>query len=242
MKASKAITAVCLLVTSFATASCPESSSQVANFNLSGEYGGFIQLTAGSPGGTGGRTASVSQQATGASASGPAADQENFGSSLEFGDLARGDGNPIVGGIGLRVRSNTGFRIVASLSNFTANNLQYQGKPLTAGDNGSFIKISSGAATATGAAAANISKIRGNPLLNAGTPLNRLSQGPALGSAMLVASGPAASVAGIANSVDNAIEVPVFISVPTGLELGPAPGSTEGSFSFTVEFGAFAGT
>jgi hypothetical protein len=242
MKSRQALTAACLLISAFFAASCPESASQVANFNISGEYGGFIQLTAGSPGGTGGRTASVSQQGTGASASGAAADQENFGSSLEFGDLARGDGNPIVGGIGLRVRSNTGFRIVASLANFNANNLQYQGKPITPADNGSFIKISTGPATATGAGAANISKIRGNPQLTAGTPLNRLSQGPALGSAMLVASGPAASVAGIANSVDNAIEVPVFISVPTGLELGPAPGSTEGSFSFTVQFGAFSGT
>lgn len=220
---------------------CPKVSSQSTSLTISGQYGSFLQLTAGTPPSTGGRNVEISSGNTGALAAGGTADMENFGASVNFGDLSKGDGNPVTSGVGLRMRSNTECQLVTSLSSFQATNLRYQGRDVTLADGGSFVKVWAGPITATGNNALNPGEATINSFFTSGSTLSTISRGQASGSSTLVCAMPAASTGGFGNSVDNALEIPFFVSVPTGFDLGPAPGAAEGTFSFVLQFGLFGG-
>jgi len=70
-----------------------------------------------------------------------------------------------------------------------------------------------------------------------GIPLSNLTRGTATANSTWICSGPVASIAGGASSSDNAIEIPVFMAVPTGYDLGPSADASTGSFSFVLQFG-----
>lgn len=228
------VMATCL---GFTVAPCAES--QLATFTLNAQYGGFLELSAGAPPQTNGQTATVSNTSSGATTMAAPTNAENFASAIDFGDVSGGDGTPIVGGVGLRVRSNTGFRVLASLTSFQATTLRYQGRDVSSNDGGSFIKIWLGPVTATGGRAIAVGRTSVNSLLTGGSTLAALSRGPVSAASTELISGPVASIGGGKDTPDNAIEFPFLLSVPTGFELGAAPGQANGSFSFVVQFGIF---
>lgn len=211
--------------------------SQNANLFLTGQYAPFLQLSAGSPPATHGQNAIVSNQGTGALATASVPDAEDFMASIDFGDLAKGNGTPVIGGVGLRIRSNTGFRLVTSVTSFQVTSLSYRGNEVENSDGGRFIHVFTGSPSATGSLAIDLGQVAVNPQLSTGITLSELAHGSASASSTVVISAPTASVGGSPASTDNALEVPVFFSIPTGFELGPAPGATIGSFAFSLQFG-----
>jgi hypothetical protein len=223
-----------VLLLSLMVANVSSAVGQPSTLNLNGQYNGFIQLSAGGAG----RGASMSTLATGGSATAAGAEGQELTAVLDFGDLSKGDGNPVTAAVGLRLRSNTGFRVVASVSQFQTSSLRYMGKEVDSADGGSFIKLWLGNVIGTGALS-NTAQVNIGPVLSAGTTLSSISRGPVTVAATPVLSGPVASFGGSATSMDNALEIPVFFSVPTGFELGPAEGQASGNFSFVVQFGAF---
>jgi hypothetical protein len=206
------------------------------NLTLSGQAGGLMRLSAGTPSGSGGLTTSVVNSSTGATCSGSATDTDTFTFNVDFGDLSRGDGNPVIGSVGLRVRTNTSFRVVGSVVSFSANGMRYQGHEVTSADAGSFVRVWMGPLSTTGNDANNAGAIAINNALLSGMHLSEMSRGPASATSTFLCSGPAASLGGNTSSQSNAIEFPFYVSVPTGYELGPAPGSANGRFSFSMQF------
>ncbi len=228
-----------LLASGMGLTVAPCAEGQLATFTLSAQYGGFLELSAGTPPQTNGQTATVSNVNSGASTVAPPANSQNFASSIDFGDVSSGDGTPLVGAVGLRVRSNTAFRVLASLTSFQATTLRYQGRDISSADGGSFIRIWLGPVSATGNRSIAVGRTSVNSLLTGGSTLSALSRGPVTGASTELISGPVASIGGGKDSPDNSLEFPFLMSVPTGFELGAAPGQASGSFSFVVQFGIF---
>jgi hypothetical protein len=220
---------------------CPEAEGQSASVSITGQYGTFVQLSAGTPPAAGGRTVSVADKGTGCVASGSQPNNQAFGSSIDFGDLSKGDGEECPATIGIRLRSNSAFRLVASMSSFRCRGLRFQGKDVTDQDGGTFVHVWAGALSTTGANAASPSSVSVNSSFTGGTTLATLARGGCTASSTLICAAPAASIGGTSNSPDNALELPIYVSVPTGMELGPAPGTASGTFSFTVQFGTYTG-
>lgn len=216
-------------------------SAQNANVTLSGQYSPSIQLSAGAPSASGGRTASVTSTGTGANAVAPPLDAANFAAVIDFGDVSRGDGTPVVASVGLRIRSNTSYRLAAAVTNFQAQSLRYLGRDVGSDDGGSFIRVWAGAPSASGSGAAATSRMTVNPALTSGTTLSALPRGSATTSSTTIVSGPAASIEGSLQSATNAVDIPLFMSVPSGYDLGPSPDGSQGTFSFSVQFAAFPG-
>lgn len=216
---------------------------QISSFTFYGSYDPMIRLTSGSPVSVGKQeTASLSSSGrNNAIVVAPQPDVENFHAMIDFGDLSEGDGSLAVGRIGLRVRSNTSYRVVASVLSFQADQLMWQGKNVTSSDGKDFLQVAISAPSATGLKAAPVAQTRSNSSLLNGERLSDLATGPVSTSSTVLISGDAASGGGTLTSVDNAQEVGVAIAAPTGFELGPAPGSSRGTFSAVIQFGAIPG-
>lgn len=214
--------------------------AQVDSLAIIGQYGPVVHLSAGAASGGGGLTATVANSTTGATSNGSPLDVETFNFNIDFGDLARGDGNPVVSTVGLRLRSNTSFKLVASVLSFSSTPLIYQERPIGGNDGGSFARFWVGPINATGAGATS-NGITVNGALTGGIKLSDVTHGPITSNSTLICTGPAASQSGGVQSPSNAIDVPIFISVPTGYELGPAPGSARGSFNFSIQFAVYGG-
>lgn len=229
------------LIYMFVLLNCAPTSAQPSNMTLTGQYGPAIQLSAGTPAAAGGRSVSVSGATTQASATGSGPDSENFSASIDFGDLSKGDGNAVTGVVGLRVRSNSAFKLTVSNVQFQATGLRYLDKPIDSSDGGSFIRVWTGAVSTTGAKSASAADMAQNSALLNGMQLSAVSRGPATASSTAILSGSAASLGGTPQSPDNAIEIPLFVSVPSGYDLGPAGNAAQGSFSFSMQFGIFGG-
>lgn len=220
---------------------CQKAEGQSASVSITGQYGTFVQLSAGTPPASGGRTVSIADKGTGCVASGSQPNNQSFGDSVDFGDLSKGDGEECPATIGIRMRSNSSFRLVASMSSFRCRGLRFHGKDVNDADGGSFVHIWAGALSTTGPNSASPSSVAVNSSFTGGTTLATLARGGCTASSTLICSAPAASIGGTSNSPDNAIELPIFVSVPTGMELGPAPGAAAGTFTFTVQFGTYTG-
>jgi hypothetical protein len=215
--------------------------AQPSNLTISGSYGSSIRLSAGTPSAAGGRTANVTGANTQGTAIGSAQDSEDFTATIDFGDLAKGDGSPVTGVVGLRVRSNTSFKLTTSAVQFQTNGLRYVDKVIDNADGGSFIRVWTGPVSSTGNRAANAADISVNGSLVNGLQLSAISRGGATANSTTILSGQAASRDGSLQSSDNAIEVPLFVSVPSGYELGPAGNAAQGTFNFSMQFAAFGG-
>jgi hypothetical protein len=200
----------------------------------------FLQLSSGTPPPLNTLSVQLTNAGPGASANGQPADVSPFTISADFGDLSRVvNGIPAQAGVGLRVRSSVSYAVVMTLVSFNAINLQYQGNPIDSQDRGSFIRCTAGRVAATGPDAnSNGSNING-ALFGSGLTLNQLISGGINPAGTRIVAGSAASSDGDEDSPGNAVEVPVFFSVPTGLALGPIDGSGSGRFSANLQFGIF---
>lgn len=159
---------------------------------------------------------------------------------IDFGELSSTSGQPIVVGITFLLRGNAAYKLNVSESSFTATTLMYRGRLVdAAGDRGSFIQVRVGSVKGTGARA-NIQSTNVAGTMQSGVMLSQISQGPVgQGSTSLVVGG-APSTGGTVNSSDNAVEVPVYFILPSGLEFSPAGGVGSGRFQATLQLGAFA--
>lgn len=229
---------LCLALTLSAVLIGPRAETQPASLTISGQYGPALQLSAGTAGGVTGAVANSSTNATVTSA---APDSTNFTSSIDFGDLSKGDGEPVAAAIALRLRSNTSFGVTASVVSFQASQLRWRGQEISAADGGSFVRMWVGQLSTTGPNAASGSNLNVNGQLQSGIQMSTLTRGPATAQSTPVVGGSAASLGGSIQSPNNAVEIPVYVSVPSGYELGPSEGSAQGTFSFIVQFGMFAG-
>jgi hypothetical protein len=212
----------------------------VATVRLAGSVASVLSLSSGSPAGGGASAIIVSDSGTGAGVSPAPLDSEDFSSSIDFGDLSAGNGSPAIAALGLRVRSNCNYKLTMSKPNFSATNLHYKGRNISGStDGGTFITVSAGP-NPIGGADANVSgtqiRLPGN-----GVPLSLVTSGGVNSESTLVATGTKASRRGGPTSSGNGIDIPVSFTVPTGMELGPVDGGTQGTFTATVQFGIFSG-
>jgi hypothetical protein len=165
----------------------------------------------------------------------------DFAEIVDFGELSLGTGEPIVVNIGLMMRGNSTYKLNAANFNFIATNLQYKDIDVgPSGDKGSFITIQAGSPTPTG--------VRSNPqgstvsgLFQAGVFLDEITQGQVDAQSTAITSGDSPSLGGTINSTDNAVLVPLRISVPTGLAIGPTSDAAKGIFQITLQVGIFPG-
>lgn len=211
----------------------------VVSVTLRGTADRVLTLSAGEV--DAGGTASVSSSATGAIVNGARVDQADFNSSIDFGDLSQGNGQPLVATVGLRVRSNCPFNLLIARENFSATNLQYHGHSVSgSSDGGSFINVLAGPKVSATGVDANASACKLSSVLSGtGLPLSQVTSGlPGIGST-LVASGTRVSLRGAKSSPSNAVDIPLSFSVPTGTSIGPITGGS-GSFSTTVELAVVA--
>jgi hypothetical protein len=166
----------------------------------------------------------------------------DFAEVIDFGDLSTGNGQPVVGSVGVRVKGNANYNVTISQMSFTAKDLQVANKDVSgSGDQGSFITVRVGSHSGSGSRA-NPGQTKVNGQLNGGMRLSQVSYGPVTAESTRVAGGGPPSTGGTMNSSDNAVDIPVYFSVPTGLEIGPAPGASTGSFQATIQLGIFAGS
>lgn len=226
------VTALMLLI-SAAVLPC----DAIVRVALSGAAEQVLTLSAGEVD-SGGTASITSANLTGASAIGGARDQEDFSSSIDFGDLSRGDGQPMVATIGLRIRSNCYFNVVITRDTYSAKNLQYMGRDVSgSADGGSFIHVNVGQARATGSEADASSLRLSSALSGAGIPLSQLTSGTPGANSTVLASGAPVSRSGNRSSPGNAVDIPVRFAVPTGTSIGPISGGV-GTFSATVQISA----
>jgi hypothetical protein len=216
-----------------------QSARAVSSLTLNGAAASVLRLSAGTT--DGGMTASMKNgEATGAQASGGALDSENATTTLDFGDLARGDGRLITGSMALRIRSNCRYKITMSRVNFVASNLQVAGTDVSGtADGGSFIRVTAGPSPkATGADANAHGCVVVSELTGTGVPLSQIQSGAVTASSSVVARGEPASLRGSFASSGNAVDLPINFSCPSGMQIGPVRGGT-GTFQATVQFEIF---
>jgi hypothetical protein len=184
--------------------------------------------------GLGGRGLGVTSTTTGAMAV-PSTETAGL---IDFGELNRGSGEPVGGIIALQLRGNASYRLNISQSNFEAFALQVRNREVAASDRGSFLTLRVGNIAGTGARANVGGTVVGGDI-SGGIALDRISQGPVgINSTMLCRGGPP-SLGGTASNTDNAVEVPVYVYAPSGLEINPARGAAQGSFQTVLQLGIF---
>lgn len=211
----------------------------VSNVTLTGSAGHILMLSAGAT--ADGAPASMQHgEQTGARAVGAAIDSSNAVATLDFGDLSKGDGTPITGSVGLRIRSNCRYKVTMSRGSFVANNLQVRGVDVSgAEDGGTFIRVTAGPrAIPTGPDGNAEQCLISSNLVNGGIALSQLSSGSVSAGSSLVANGQPASLRGSMRSDSNAVDLPVNFSCPTGMQIGPVKAGS-GSFQATVQFEIF---
>jgi len=158
---------------------------------------------------------------------------------IDFGQLTRGTGQPLGAVIGLQVRGNASYRLNVSVSSFQTTTLAIKNVEVSANSNGgSFIGVKLGPVTGTGALS-NPAGTAVNGMIINELPLNRISRGPVGPASTTLAEGTAPSLGGNANSPDNAVEIPIIVTVPTGLAISPSRGNAEGYFQVVLQTGIF---
>jgi hypothetical protein len=160
---------------------------------------------------------------------------------VDFGDLTRGGGERIQASIKFRIRGNASYKLNISESSYNARTLTYRGRDVSGNsDRGSFVQVRVAAPTGSGARA-NVAGTAINGVIASGLTLDQISQGTVDAGSTNLSAGDAPSLGGTASSPDNAVELPIIFSVPSGLELGPSDRGPTGSFQISLELGVFAG-
>jgi hypothetical protein len=228
----KSKVAVALLATIlFAT-----PADSLGQFSGNGRASGLLALSSGGPNavltgaGMRGTRAVVSTGGTGN-------DSVHY---IDFGELSVGTGEPVYAGVAFQLRGNAAYRLNISQASYKGTTLRARGRDVSgAGARADFVQIRAGQITGSGGRA-NVTATTVNPLLQAGTTLDQITQGPVSADSTRVCEGDAPSLGGIASSPDNAINVPIYFSVPSGYEIGPAAGAASGNFQISVQIGVFA--
>jgi hypothetical protein len=210
----------------------PPEASGVGQMAGGGKVSGSLSLSSG--GATGQLTSSAGRVVV---TSTPGATDST--DVIDFGDLSTGSGEHVQVGINFLIRGNASYKLNVSESAFTATNLMFHGKELTGGsDQGSFINVHVGAISASGPKA-NPSNSEPSSSMVSGMTINSISRGPVTASSTEIAQGQAPSIGGTVSSQDNAVIIPIYFSVPSGLELAPSGGASSGRFSVTLQLGVF---
>jgi hypothetical protein len=232
---SKATLAVATCASVLIFAAPADSVSQVL---YSGAVSAVLYL---SSGGLGGQGIYVSGPDTGAHVmigSGAGADLIDL---VDFGELARGTGEPEVATIGLRIRGNSSYKLNISNFNFRATALKVHKREInSASDTGSFIEVKAGTPVATGRLG-NAGATMIGAIMQTGTSLSGITQGNVSAQSTVVCTGPAPSLGGTINNPDNAVDIPVYFYVPTGMAIGPSREAAKGQFQVSVQVGIFPG-
>lgn len=206
----------------------------VGQLSGSGRASGGLSLSSGGLAGL-----AVSSGMTGARAASVTSGGADATDMIDFGDLTQGSGERLQGSVGLTLRGNASYSLNISQSNYTAVALRFGNRDVSLGDDrGSFIQVRLGTITGTGARA-NAARTVPNGAMQSGMTLDNISQGPVRADSTRLCSGDAPSLGGTANSADNALNIPIIFSVPTGAEFGPVGGAAQGRFQVTVQIGAF---
>jgi hypothetical protein len=203
--------------------------------------GNYLELTTGTPPPLNGTNAMMVNAGAGGNAAGLPADTPGFSISGNFGDLARvANGAPSQLYVGLRVRGDQHYALTVSQVSITISNLQFHGHSLQgSSDRGSFLRLNAGSIAATGTAANPGGSMINGVLMGDGLPLSEISQGIVTANSTEIMSGTAPSLSGTGMAINNAVEVPILITAPTGLALGPITAGTTGSFTSLLQFGIF---
>jgi hypothetical protein len=158
---------------------------------------------------------------------------------IDFGELAGGNGQPVSVMVNFTIRGNASYKLNVSNNEFAAANLQVKEKDIAqTGDQGSFIKLKAGSPSGSGIRA-NPQGTRITSLFENGTTLDRISQGQVSASSTSISTGDAPSLGGTLTSNDNAVVVPLSISVPSGFQIGPSSGEARGMFQVTLQVAIF---
>jgi hypothetical protein len=190
-----------------------------------------IQLSTGVP--------QITASQCGASVGGGNGGPGNSLTTVDFGDLALGDGTPVVARIPLQIRSNCKYRVCMSRSEFTTVNFQYDGRPVDGPEDAGFVRIAAESAQAQGSLANPGATTVSARLGGEGIALSELTAGGVTADSTEVASGSAACLGGGLANPDNAVVVHLNVSCPTGMVLGPRDGVLAGSFHATMQIGIF---
>ncbi len=231
-----------LLAALFFYTSTPVTS--MGTLTLSGSASGAVGLF-GSP--TKSLTTAPGQTGTSISLDGdaPAAPAANFTGSVNFGQLASGDGTPSVASFALRERGNVKCHVSASVSAYTATNISYDGTALAGGDGGelTFITLGNGAVTAGGNG--NSSGHSYGSMFDGTHTLSELNSGtiaPVSDSEDQFDSySTKPSNSGSLASADNYVQDTVTFAIPTGFVWSPTDDTGTGTFSIAVQFEIYTG-
>lgn len=189
-----------------------------------------------SVGGMTGKGLSVTDSSTTGAVAIPGGDTAGL---IDFGQLTRGSGQPLGAVVGLQVRGNASYRLNVSVASFQTTSLAIRNVEVNASSNGgSFIGVKLGPIIGTGARA-NPAGTTVNGMVVNELPLNKISRGPVGPASTTLAQGNAPSLGGNSNSPDNAVEIPIIVTVPTGLAISPARGNAEGFFQVVLQTGIF---
>lgn len=160
--------------------------------------------------------------------------------TIDFGELSTASNETLVVGVNFQLRGNSSYKLNISEAAFTARALRHRGRDVSGSDDhGSFIQIRVGAVNGSGPRA-NAQATTVSGAMSQGFYLNQISQGSVTQSSTTLCSGGAPSTGGTVSSPDNAVEIPIYFSIPGGLELAPGPETGSGSFQSTLQLGAFA--
>lgn len=232
----KPLVAIASTLIFFGSAQTPVNS--VGQLSGSARISGSLSLSSGS---TGAGLALPVGPSSGVQATSTSAIGSEITELIDFGDLSKGSGEKATAVIRLRLRGNAPYRLNVSESSYAAQSLQVRGKDVSGSqDRGSFVELRVGNIIGSGAKS-NASGTRLNAQLENGQTLSSISQGPLSADSTNLAAGESPSLSGTASSSDNALEIPLYFSVPTGYEVGPTAGNARGSFQITLQIGAFAG-
>jgi hypothetical protein len=236
----KGISALAMVAVCFFAMCGP--SSGVSNVVLGGTAAGFAVLSAGAPnaapltsapGITDGSFAPVAVETA-----------DGFTQTCDLGTLSNGDGSNSIARMSLRQRGNVPCHVSASVSTFTANNLAYNGTPLTGqGSQLSFVQL--GNMPVTSGNRGNTSGFSYGPRFTSGTDtlatLNGGLVAAVTGSKDTFASfSVPPSLNGNSNHPQNWVEDTATFAVPTGFVWSPT-GPGPNNFSITIQFGVYAG-
>jgi hypothetical protein len=230
-----AIAALVLLFVAIAPADC------TSNVVLGGSAAGWAILSAGNPAAS--SLVSAPGITNGSAVFAPTNTADGFTDTINFGTLSNGNGTESVASVALRQRGNMPCHVSCSVSTFTANNIAYNGTPLTgAGSELSFVRLGAGAQT-NGLLGNDSGFSYGGRFTSGSDTLATLNNGviaPVNGSKDKFCSFTSApSFLGGPTSILNYVQDVAVFRIPTGWvwsTTGPAPNN----WSVTLQFGIYA--
>jgi hypothetical protein len=172
---------------------------------------------------------------------------DGFNDAINFGTLSNGNGSNEVGTVTFRERSNNPCHVSVSVSAYTANNISYNGTPLTGSTTSAaqlnFITL--GSLPATAGPQGDMSRFNYGVNFSSGIGTLASLNAGAMGAvskndATFVSFRNAPSQSGGLTSPTNWVEDTATFSCPTGFVWSPT-GSAPNNFSVTLQFAMFTG-